>query len=1120
MTAVCSSVYTVSVGGITGNGTLGLNLVDNGAIRDLAGNPLAQLNGAAAFATQATYATGTGPESVVLADLNGDGTPDIVTANYGDNSVSVLLGNGNGTFAPETVLAGQSHPIGVTVADVNGDGKPDIIVANQGDSSVSVFLGNGDGTFAMPTSFAVGQFPEAVVVADVNGDGKLDLIVPDEGPGTISVLLGNGDGTFQTQATFATGANPRSLAVADLNGDGKPDIVAANFSSNNVSVLLGNGDGTFAPQTTFATGANPRSVAVADVNGDGTPDIVTANYGNNTVSVLLGNGDGTFAPQATFSTDGSPNSVAIADVNGDGKPDIVTANYGGNDATVLLGNGDGTFQTQANFAAGAHAYSVAVGDLNGDGKPDIVTANYSGSSVNVLLNNANGNFAGQVYTVVLPTTTVLAAAPAPSTYGQSVTFTATVTSGGSPVTTGSVTFYEGAVVLAAAVSLDGSGDASFSMATLSASASPHTVTAVYNAGSSYATSFGTASQTVNRKTLTVTGIIANDKVYDGTTTAALNTGSAELAAVVTGDSVTLDMYSATAFFASANVGTSILVTIAGLTLGGADAGNYLLAQPTANANITPLLLTGSITAADKVYDGATAATITGRGVSGVLMVDMGNVSLTGGTATFSDKNAGNDKTVTATGLSLTGSAADDYSVSTSATTTADTTPRTLTVTATGTDKVYDGNITATVSFADDRVSGDVFTEDDAAATFPDKNVGSAKTVTVSGITINGTDAANYTLASTDATTSANITPRTLTVSATGSDKVYDGTTGATVTLADNRISGDVFNDDDAAANFDDKNVGAAKTVTVNGININGSDAANYTLASTGATTTANITPRTLTVSATASDKVYDGTTGATVTLVDNRVSGDVFNDDDAAANFDDKNVGAAKTVTVTGITINGSNAANYTLASTGATTSANITPRALTVSATGSDKVYDGTTGATVTLVDNRVSGDIFNDDDAAANFDDKNVGAAKTVTVIGITINGSDAANYTLASTGTTTTANITPRTLTVSATASDKIYDGTIAVAVTLADNRISGDVFNDDDAAANFDDKNVGAAKTVTVNGINHQRQRCGQLHTRQHRRDDLRQHHFPDSHSERHRQRQGLRWDHGRDRHSRR
>ena len=122
-------------------------------------------------------------------------------------------------------------------------------------------------------------------------------------------------------------------------------------------------------------------------------------------------------------------------------------------------------------------------------------------------------------------------------------------------------------------------------------------------------------------------------------------------------------------------------------------------------------------------------------------------------------------------------------------------------------------------------------------------MGTGKTVTVAGITITGTDAGNYSLASTTATTTADITPRALTVSATGVNKVYDGTTTATVTLTDNRVAGDVFTDADTSATFADKNVGTGKTVTVAGITITGTDAGNYTLANTTATTTANITPR-------------------------------------------------------------------------------------------------------------------------------------------------------------------------------------------------------------------------------------------------------------------------------------
>src|SRR5207247_2562444 len=148
------------------------------------------------------------------------------------------------------------------------------------------------------------------------------------------------------------------------------------------------------------------------------------------------------------------------------------------------------------------------------------------------------------------------------------------------------------------------------------------------------------------------------------------------------------------------------------------------------------------------------------------------------------------------------------------------------------------------------------------------------TVSVSGISISGTDAANYT-ANTTASTTADITARSLTVSATGVNKVYDGTTNATVTLTDNRVAGDVLSTSYTSASFANKNVGTAKTVSVSGIALGGADAANYT-ANTTATTTANITARALSVSASGANKVYHGTTRASVTLSDNRVAGDTL----------------------------------------------------------------------------------------------------------------------------------------------------------------------------------------------------------------------------------------------------
>jgi hypothetical protein len=410
------------------------------------------------FQKAQSFCVGITPDSVAVADLNGDGKPDIVTANFGTasypgNTVSVLLGNGDGSFAPARTYTVGYYPVSVAVSDVNGDGIPDIITANLTDDTVSVLPGNGDGTFGPARSYDVGTYPQSVAVADVNGDGKPDLItigfsgvsvLLSNGDGTfqsavqtpagrafsgtigdfnrdgridvvtangfansVSVLLGNGDGTFQNAGSFAAGTNPYSVAAADVNGDGQLDLVTANSRSNDVSVLLGNGDGTFASPRSFAVDTYPDSVAVADLNGDGRPDVVTGNkYG--TVSVLLGNGDGSFQPARTLALGSSSEFVAVADVNGDGIPDIVTASRDGT-VSVLLGNGDGSFQPALTLAVGGYLQSVAVADVNGDGRPDIVTTNDYASTVSVLLGNGDGTFqsprtfnvSGQPYSIAV-----------------------------------------------------------------------------------------------------------------------------------------------------------------------------------------------------------------------------------------------------------------------------------------------------------------------------------------------------------------------------------------------------------------------------------------------------------------------------------------------------------------------------------------------------------------------------------------------------------------------------------------------------------------------------------------------------------------------------------------------
>ena len=533
----------------------------------------------------------------------------------------------------------------------------------------------------------------------------------------------------------------------------------------------------------------------------------------------------------------------------------------------------------------------------------------------------------------------------------------------------------------------------------------------YNAAANVDQSFAVAAKALTPH------ITADDKVYDGTAAATITGRS--LTGIVGTDDVTLTGGSAT--FADKHVGTGKVVTGTGFTLSGTAASNYVLspASATTTATITAAGVTGAITAGNKIYDGLTAAAITGRTItSGIFGTDV--VTLQGGSATFADKHVGTAKTITATGFTLGGADAGNYALSPDTiTTTADITARALAVGATGQDKEYDGTTAATVSLSDDRVAGDALTTAYATASFDNKNVGTGKTVSVTGITIGGADAGNYTFNATT-TTTADITPRALAVTASADNKVYDGHANATVTLADDRLGADVFSVAFATATFDTKQAGTGKTVTVSGITLSGTDAANYTANAT-ATTTADITPRALVVNATGVDKVYDGGATATVTFTDDRVSGDVFTIAYTAA-FADKNVGAGKPVSVSAIALAGPDAGNYTPNTTDAT-AASITPRALIVSAVAADKVYDGTTTAAVTLSDDRLAGDLFTAGYASAAFADANAGMGKLVTVTGIALSGVDAGNY-AANTLATATANITPRPLAVTADAKSKPF------------------------------------------------------------------------------------------------
>ncbi len=244
------------------------------------------------------------PYSVQAADFNGDGRLDAVTTNF-DNTLTVLLGNGDGTLGAPALFSAGAGPmmtIAVAVADLNGDGKPDLAAADYNGyaGTVSVLLGDGTGGFAAASTYMVGENPSSIAAADINGDGRRDLITTCS-DGTVKVLLGNGNGTFQVAMNYYAGGSPAggapyAVAVGAFNGDALPDLVAVRTGTNaaNFSVLLN--DGNWSPtrspqmsigdvtrlegkrgQTTFAftvilefASAQPVTVQYRTVNGTAT----------------------------------------------------------------------------------------------------------------------------------------------------------------------------------------------------------------------------------------------------------------------------------------------------------------------------------------------------------------------------------------------------------------------------------------------------------------------------------------------------------------------------------------------------------------------------------------------------------------------------------------------------------------------------------------------------------------------------------------------------------------------------------------------------------------------------------------------------------------------------------
>lgn len=427
--------------------------------------------------------------------------------------------------------------------------------------------------------------------------------------------------------------------------------------------------------------------------------------------------------------------------------------------------------------------------------------------------------------------------------------------------------------------------------------------------------------------------LSGTRAYDGTNL--VKAGIFTLGGLVAGQTLTL---SGVGSVPDKNVGVDKPVTLGSLALGNGSglASNYTLAGGVHRASITPAAITAlsGINAASKVYDGSTNAVLDFDAVvfSGQLPGD--RLSLASASAAFSDKNVGNFKTLNISSMTFVGPDAANYSYTgpNTVVTNAAITPAPITVSAVlaADNKVYDSSNRATVRALQSTLTGKIATDDvnlgALTGAFSDKNVGIGKTVTASGLTLTGADAANYSVQSGPAlTTTANISQLTLTglSGLNANNKVYDGGTSASINLGNavfkGLLAGDQLAVTSATGQFADKNANVGKPVAISDIRIGGVDASNYAWGHlTNAISSARITPKTLTAvnGITAINKTYDHNSSATLRLdaveLDGKLPGDQLLLASASGNFSDRNPGFNKRVTINNFELTGLDAANYT----------------------------------------------------------------------------------------------------------------------------------------------------------------------------------------------------------------
>ncbi|MFO1487815.1 MAG: LamG-like jellyroll fold domain-containing protein [Verrucomicrobiota bacterium] len=379
------------------------------------------------FAAGFNLAAGDGPGSMVIADLDGDGKPDLAEVNGNSHTVSVYRNLADaGPYGPSSFAArvdlplsagnNGGNPYRLRVADLDGDGRLDLMVCEVNGSRVSLFRnvaapgGLTVNSFEAPVSLAVGADARFATAADLDADGRADLVVVNFGGNSLSVLKNLASpgslttNSFALPVNFATPAGPYEVAIADLDGDGQPDLTVANHDAQVVSIFRNVAvpgilnAASFAARVDLPSADRGHTLAIGDLDGDGRLDLVAGFVEPQLISVFRNVSSagvltaGSFAAPVNFSTPGWMHTAALADFNGDGRLDIAVVGELPSYLSVWENlSTPGSFTTSSlgarnDFGTGWNAWGVAAGDLDGDGRPDLVFCNAYDANLTVYQN--------------------------------------------------------------------------------------------------------------------------------------------------------------------------------------------------------------------------------------------------------------------------------------------------------------------------------------------------------------------------------------------------------------------------------------------------------------------------------------------------------------------------------------------------------------------------------------------------------------------------------------------------------------------------------------------------------------------------------------------------------------